>query len=129
VLILSGTAPAYAQAGPPAPEEWEFTVIPYLWATDLDGDITVRGVSSDVDMSFSDIRDNLDFAGQVHVEAAKGRWGLFVDPADIKLSVEENVSVPLTDVSVGVATKMWLVEFGGFYRLCETTYSQNKLPL
>ena len=128
-ILLCVSAPVYAQEGPPGAEKWDFTVIPYLWATDLDGDITVKGVSSEVDMSFSDIWDNLDFAGQIHLEATKGKWGLFLDPTYMKLSVDEDVSVEFADVDVEVDTRMWLVEFGGFCRLFETTYSQNELPL
>lgn len=43
------------------PETWRFKATPYLWALSVDGNTTVKGQKSDVDMSFSDIVDKLNF--------------------------------------------------------------------
>ena len=56
-------------------DEWQFSITPYLWAVGLNGDMTVKGVDSDVDVSFSDILTNLDIALEAHFEVWKGRWG------------------------------------------------------
>jgi hypothetical protein len=122
-------APAYSQENADNSEKWEFLVIPYLWASAIEGDVTVKGVSSEVDASFSDILDNLDFATQLHLEAARGRWGLFLDPTYIKLSADGDVPTIVGDVDVDVDTEEWLVEFGGFYRLYEGTCSKKEMPL
>lgn len=69
-------------------DDWEFRIAPYLWATSLTG--TVAAVPSlppvDVEMSFSDILDNLDFAGMIVGQARNGRWGFSGDLQYVKLS-------------------------------------------
>ena len=52
-------------------DKWQFTVSPYLWALSLRGDVTVKGIESEADMSFSDIWDNLNFAGPA---SSSGTW-------------------------------------------------------
>lgn len=69
--------------------DWEFAIVPYLWMSGLSGDIGVRGQTADVDISFSDIWDALDFGGQVHIEAKRGNWGFFIDTTYLKLSVDQ----------------------------------------
>ncbi|MBI4831467.1 MAG: hypothetical protein HY801_07915, partial [Candidatus Lindowbacteria bacterium] len=81
----------------------------------------VKGASSEVDASFSDILDHLDLAVQVHLEARNGKWGLFLDPTYMKLSGDEDVSSArgVFGADVEVTAETWLVEFGGFYRVGE----------
>ena len=81
----------YGQDVTSSHNKWEFLLIPYGWLTRVDGDVTVRGIESSADVSFSDILENLDFGGQVHFEAWKGEWGLFVDPTYLKLSTDADV--------------------------------------
>ncbi len=71
-----------------AQDNWEWRIAPYLWGTSLSGPVaTVPGLPPvDVDASFSDILDNLDFAGMVVVQARNGRWGLSGDVQYVKLS-------------------------------------------
>jgi hypothetical protein len=107
--------PAYGEGETAASDGWEFQVIPYMWALGMDGDVGIDGSVSSVDMSFGDIWDNLDFAGMMHVEARRDRWGLFVDPLYAKLSADGDVSILNADVEVEMA----LVEFGALYRLNE----------
>ncbi|MHC4165534.1 MAG: porin family protein [Planctomycetota bacterium] len=105
---------AEASESAPAPsDDWEFRVIPYVWAVGIDGTQTVKGNEMEIDASFGDIFDVMDFAGEVHLTAGKGKWELFLDPTYIKLSPEGDVG-PL-DVDVDFET--WLVEFGAFYQL------------
>lgn len=94
---------------------WEFTVTPYFWGAGMDGDATVKGVESSVDLSFSDILDDLDFGAMAHLEARNGKWGFFLDPSYIKLSTDGDAGPFNADVE----TEMILVEFGALYRLIE----------
>jgi hypothetical protein len=117
-LVLCPLAQAETQGADS--DEWQFTVIPYLWMAGLDGDITVKGVTSSVDVSFGDILDNLDLAAQAHIEAKKGKWAFFLDPTYIKMSADETVTTRLgTTLKADATNEMWLVEGGVFYRLCE----------
>ena len=119
---------AYAQETPskePAKSKWEFDLIPYFWMAGLSGDMTVKGVPLSVRESFSEIWSNLDFGAQMHMEARKGRWGLFLDGTYLSLSssgdatrVRSGAGGRLeltTQVNVDVDIKEWLVEFGGTY--------------
>ncbi len=83
-----GNEPLYAQAGETttdstfveAPsDKWQFAIIPYLWLMGINGKTTIKGRTSNLNVSFGDIWDNLDFAAEVHIEAWKDRYGFFID--------------------------------------------------
>ena len=76
-----GTASAAYAEEAPASEGWRFSVSPYLWAAGLSGEAgTLRPLPpAEVDLSFSDILDDLRFAGMVAGSARKGRFGLAAD--------------------------------------------------
>jgi hypothetical protein len=119
VVVLAWVFPAAAQEKP-ADNKWEFHIIPYLWMTGIKGDATVKGIEGDVDVTFGDIWDNLDFAGQVHMEVRKGRWGFFLDPTYLKLSSDEHVDRPIVGrIEADFTVTNWLVEFGGLYQLAK----------
>ena len=60
---------------------WDYDLFLYLWALGMDGSATVRGQEADVDVSFSEIFDNLDLAFAAHLEAKQrdGKFGWFFD--------------------------------------------------
>ena len=68
-------APAAGQQAEPASSDrsWNITVAPYLWATAMDGNATVGGIKSDVDVPFSDILKDLSFGAMMLVDVEKGR--------------------------------------------------------
>ncbi len=86
---------AFTQAAQ-AQDNWKWRVAPYLWATSLQGRVaTVPGVPpADVDASFSDILDNLDFAGMVVAHGRNGRWGITGDLQYVKLTAESGSLAP-----------------------------------
>jgi len=113
LLVLAvSLAPARADDTLTPSDEWKYLVVPYLWATAIDGDTTVRGNTVPVDVSFSDIVDDLDFAFLVHFEAMKGSWGLYVDPIFMDLTSDFNT--PLGSGSAD--TEITLAEAAGFRR-------------
>ena len=65
---------------------WEFSLAPmYLWAVSIDGDQTVKGNDVDLDISFSDIFDNLNGALTFHFEGLyQQRWGFFTVTTSIR---------------------------------------------
>lgn len=66
---------------------WTFSFAPYFWAAGLSGDIGQFGLSAvDVDASFSDVFDHLDFALMATAEARNGPYSIFGDAIYIKLS-------------------------------------------
>jgi len=76
---------------------WEFAVSPYLWAAGLEGETgTLPGLPpADVDESFSDILDDLEFAGMVTGAAKKGRYGFSGDLQYVETTAKDNSLAPL----------------------------------
>jgi opacity protein-like surface antigen len=106
------------------PDSWSFRFEAYFWAADLDGTLGVKGLSTSVDASFSDIWDNLDIALQGHFEMEKGKWVLFFDATYIKL--EADGVGPKGLVSAEIEQLMYIVELGGGYRVWETRYGEPR---
>ena len=99
-------------------EKWDFQLTPYFWAANVKGDATLRGRTGPVDVSFSDLLENLDIAFMGRVEAWKGKWGLFFDGLYMDLGAK--FSTPPGLVSADIDVKMTMLEFGLGYRLWET---------
>lgn len=88
LLIAAGMATAQAQAENMSSEQWRFEATPYLFASGMKGTVGARGVTTDVDESFSDILENLDIAFLGLLEARKGPWTLGLDAQYIELSMD-----------------------------------------
>ena len=69
-----------AEEGPLKRNGWTISVVPYLWTLSLDGEVGVKGVEADVDVSFGDILKDLDAAFMLDFIVHKGRFGLFINP-------------------------------------------------
>jgi hypothetical protein len=132
VLLLACPA-AYTQG---APQEtsvfkgWTFDVAPfYLWLPALDGTATVRGISSDVDLSVGDTLDLLFDSGKFvatgRAEARKGNGLLTLDL--MYLNLEENTQTAI-GAGVDLRFKQLLLEFGGGYHLGEWSLSGEGKP-
>jgi hypothetical protein len=77
-----GAAPQPAPTPPIAPETgWQFRFAPYAWATSLNGNATVHGIKSNVNVSFIDILQKSDsvVALMGYAEARYDRWSIFGD--------------------------------------------------
>lgn len=95
VLLVSALTPATAADLAPAPDtnEWRFTLAPYVWGVGLSGDVGLFGKGPvDVDIPFSDILENLNFAAMGVAEAHNGTWGVFVDLNYTSLSADKSRS-------------------------------------
>ncbi len=61
-------------------ESIQWSVTPYIWASDTKVDLTIRDESLGGDkISFKDLLDVLDSAFMINVEGGKGHWSLFGD--------------------------------------------------
>lgn len=83
---LAASSPAiaadlgYGEPVPPA-SKWEFSLTPYAWATSVNGDITARGHTVDVNQNLIQIVEESDslLAWMSFFEARKGKFALFTD--------------------------------------------------
>jgi hypothetical protein len=82
----SGEPPQDAASSP----EWQFAFAPYIWGTAIDGTLEADSVSTDVDVSFSDIWDALDIAALGAFEARRGKLSLTTNVIYMKLSTDES---------------------------------------
>lgn len=111
-----------AEADDLVPADWQVKVTPYLWALAVDGNATVKGQKSDVDMSFSDIVDNLNFGLFGAVEAQKGRFGVLFNGMYAMLEADNDVGPLSIDANVDLG----IVESSVFYRLGPWTLDAEK---
>lgn len=84
---------------------WRFSLIPYLWATGIDGDINHPDLPVNVRAraSFGDVLENLDLGGMATFEARKGRFGVLIDAIYAKSSGEGSLtSLPLVPVPLPI---------------------------
>jgi hypothetical protein len=121
-LLVAGTASA-ARAADPDPDAWHVRITPYAWATGLYGDVTVRGRDAEVDSSFVDLVEDTDtlFSFQGHLEVTRGRFGVFGDFFYSKTRAEDAGAT-----GVDVTARMWFIEFGGQFRVLDTT--EDRVP-
>lgn len=111
-FILFGLAQA---AEPDEYKGWKFTIVPYIWMTSLHGEIGAKGHTADVDVSFSDIWDNLDLAFMSDFEVHKDRFGFIVNPLYCKLQDSSSTEILDQKVSADVTMNMFILEFGVDY--------------
>jgi hypothetical protein len=105
---------------PSVAPRWSFAVAPYLWAAGFSGDVASFGLPTvEVDASFSNIWDNLDFAAMFVGELRYGRFGLFTDFAYVKLSAERETPLGILATSVGLDAETLAFTAAGEYRVVD----------
>ena len=72
---------------------WQYEVTPYLLGAALDGTVGVKGVTTELDASFSDILDNLDAGFMGYFTASKGPWMFGLEGVYMKLESDPVTSV------------------------------------
>ena len=112
--------PAHAQ------EKWTEVGI-YVFMMGIEGDATTSGtlgdVTADVDVSFSDILDNLDFTFMGFVEHRRGKWSFIGDVAYLKISAEKTRSrTPVSSLTLDAEFEQTLGEAFVGYRV----FAQNQ---
>jgi hypothetical protein len=119
-----------AKASPPQGDKWEVELTPYFWAASLRGDVTIKGLDANVNLSFFDLLQYHDVGGMAHVEARKGNWGIFTDGIYMKLSATgDAVGQRVGLVGGNVKIEALVVELGGFYRVGQWTPDERKVTL
>lgn len=81
----------------PALEAWSFTLTPYVWLPSLVGSTTVKGRTTDVDVTFVDILDHTKipkdlFGIMTYFEARNGRYSFFGDVVYLKVGLNGDMT-------------------------------------
>lgn len=103
----------------PTPSGWQFRFTPYAWAPSVNGDVTVRGQTVDIDMSFWDLFDSGSSRAQLdslaalmgYLEARNGRWGIYGDVVWGKFDFSGGAVTqrnPIADLNVSAKAKAGL---------------------
>lgn len=101
---------------------WHFLFAPYGWLTSLNGDVTVKGNTKHINIPFSKILKDLDFAGEAHLEAGYGRFTFLLDPTYLKLTADVDKNILKTTIR----SQTTLVDTGFFYRLFSAAPGENQ---
>jgi opacity protein-like surface antigen len=124
LLSLVVVPTLHAQASEES-DQWQFKISPYLFATSLNGTTGAAGVTTDVDVGFDDLFENIDGAFMFVFEARKGRWGLGFDGMYSKLEgeksnsfVEPDGNVVSADLDVTMTQQVYQLTLA--YRLHDT---------
>ena len=127
VLALCSLAvfgsPVLAQEETEVPrDEWQFSGAIYLWGSDIGGKTIV---GSEIEVSFSELLDNLELAFMGAFVARKNNWSLLTDLIYMDLSANESadVTIPIggnllpISTSVDVGLEGLIVHLAGGYNL------------
>jgi hypothetical protein len=97
-------------------DEWRFTLTPYIWLPSVSGSMkftppagtgsgtlaaAAASVSGDADVSSNDYLSNLQFAGMLSFEVAKGRWSILSDILYVDFS-DSNRDATIPGAGAGV---------------------------
>jgi hypothetical protein len=119
-LFLGGL---YLPAGRTEAADWEWSIIPYVWTTDISMDVTVNDEPVlGGDLAFPDLVDKIDLTGMVHFEGRNGDMGFFVDALYLAVS-DDHTTEPRPLLPGGTLVRSdldtGLYEAGGFFRLLD----------
>ncbi len=117
---VSGSQAGGASTDDAEGSAWEFSVSPYFWAARIEGESgTLPGLPpADVDESFSDIWDDLDFAGMVAGSARKGRFVISGGLQYVEISATDNSLAPIFG-SEKLTSKTFILDALGEYIVFE----------
>jgi hypothetical protein len=95
-------------------KNWDFQLAPfYLWAVNVEGDVTVRRATAPIDLDFGDIFDRLEGFLTAHFEAwYKEKWGVLAELNYLSIGDEQETRLLTLDVDFETA----IAELGAFYR-------------
>lgn len=93
--------------------EWDWSVALYGWLAGIDGKVSVNGRQvGELDMSFSDILDDLDMTVMIHGEGFRGEWGFFADYLYLDMSDKDTKNNATIDWDISNT----IFDLAGVYR-------------
>lgn len=80
-------------------QQWTFSIAPYIWAINLNGNAGVAGITVPVSENFLDLWTNLDFAAMLFFDAHYDRLGIFLNSVYTKVSNSATVAGEKADLT------------------------------
>ncbi len=114
LLVLLFASPAIA-----ADNEWQHTAVVYMIGASIDGTAGVGPVEGDVDISFSDILDNLEFGAMAGYRADNGSFAVIADLIYMDLETDKNGLGPLGQTRATVELDQLIMELDGSIAVTE----------
>jgi len=113
LIILLGLAASLLPSSLRAEETntWSFDLSLYGLAAGMSGNVAVKGISSDVDVGFDKVWENLKFGAMGSGRVGYGRWAVSTEVIYMDL---EGTKGPLT-----VEAQQWLIQPALEYRVCQ----------
>lgn len=84
----------------------------YVFAADIDGDISKGPISYEVEQPFKETLKELDKSYMAHLDLSKGKWGIYADRQYVKTSQDKQV----LHVPLALATKLDQSSYGIYYQ-------------
>ena len=96
-----------------AENDWEWSIALYGWMSGIEADVFANDTKvGEIDMSFSDILDDLDMTVMLHGEGFRGQWGFFADLVYLDISNSVTGRLATTDYSMSST----IFDLAGVYR-------------
>ncbi len=112
-----------------AEEPWTEIGI-YGFMTDIEGEAKVGNVTTDIDVSFSDILDNLDIGFMGFVEHRRGNWSFIGDVAYLKVSAEKTRSrTSVSSITLDAEFQQTVAEAFVGYRVLEQDHGDAQFGI
>ena len=116
-LTLAGGVSAEDKPAPaPATSDWTIVAAPYLWVSGIEGQSGLFGIPvQNVDVSFGDVAENLDFAFMTVAEARKGPYSIGVDLSYARIGATIGAPVGILATSIDAKIKTFMATAVGGY--------------
>lgn len=111
LLLMAANVGAFAAdiAPPPDDSGWQFTVAPYLWAAGMEGKSGLFGFPpQDVNVSFGDVLQNLEFGFMGAGEARNGALSFTVDASYAKLGADIDTPFGIAASTIDLTAKSFM---------------------
>ena len=96
-------------------EGWQWSLTPYVWATDVSEKLLLDGqVVGGDDTEFDDLVDKIEASLQLHFEGTRDRWGMFADLNYIEVSDSQTGEFGIARIDADIEET--LAEAGAIYR-------------
>jgi opacity protein-like surface antigen len=96
------TAPQFVAAEKPAFGDWHLTIMPYVWALDLNGTTTARGETIGANLSFIDLltkSSSPPLEAAAHIEARNGPFSVYTDDLWARVRASDSILAQRTPVT------------------------------